>query len=135
MEADGEEEVFDLQVDRTENFIANGVVSHNTWWNADDWAGRIQEAMKDGGDKFEIIRYRRSTNRVTSTSSKTTASWRSRQYTRAADARMTRPHNTAVHPARYTTEAMLRIKNNPHPGGQKRVWDALAPAEPHTRRG
>ena len=25
---------------------------------------------------------------------------------------MTRPHNTAIHPARYTTEAMLRIKRN-----------------------
>jgi predicted phage terminase large subunit-like protein len=43
---------------------------------------------------------------------------------------MTREHNTAVHPARYTTEAMLRIKNNLIRGGQKRVWDALYQQNP-----
>ena len=37
----GYEEVFDIQVDRTENFIANGLVSHNTRWHYDDLAGRI----------------------------------------------------------------------------------------------
>jgi len=41
IEEDGVEEVFDIQVDRTENFIANGVVSHNTRWHDDDLAGRI----------------------------------------------------------------------------------------------
>ena len=30
---DCEEDVYDVQVDHTENFIANGLVSHNTWWN------------------------------------------------------------------------------------------------------
>ena len=30
---DGEEEVFDVQIERTENFIANGLVSHNTRWH------------------------------------------------------------------------------------------------------
>lgn len=37
----GRENVFDIQVDRTENFIANGLVSHNTRWHEDDLAGRI----------------------------------------------------------------------------------------------
>jgi predicted phage terminase large subunit-like protein len=37
----GTEEVFDLQIERTENFIANGIVSHNTRWHEDDLAGRI----------------------------------------------------------------------------------------------
>lgn len=36
----GEEEVFDIQVASTENFIANGLVSHNTRWHEDDLAGR-----------------------------------------------------------------------------------------------
>jgi predicted phage terminase large subunit-like protein len=35
----GIEDVFDIQVDRTENFIANGLVSHNTRWHEDDLAG------------------------------------------------------------------------------------------------
>ena len=39
----GIEEVFDLQIDRTENFIANGLVSHNTRWHEDDLAGRIMQ--------------------------------------------------------------------------------------------
>lgn len=38
---DGHEDVFDIQVDRTENFIANGLVSHNTRWHEDDLSGRI----------------------------------------------------------------------------------------------
>lgn len=33
--------MFDLQIDRTENFIANGLVSHNTRWHHDDLAGRV----------------------------------------------------------------------------------------------
>jgi hypothetical protein len=37
----GREEVFDLQVERTENFIANGLVSHNTRWHEDDLVGRL----------------------------------------------------------------------------------------------
>lgn len=37
----GEREVFDIQVEATENFIANGLVSHNTRWNEDDVCGRI----------------------------------------------------------------------------------------------
>lgn len=39
--ADGREDVFDVQVERTENFIANGVVSHNTRWNEQDLVGEI----------------------------------------------------------------------------------------------
>ena len=50
IEPDGIEEVFDVQVERTENFIANGLVSHNTWWAEDDWAGRIQQVMKKHED-------------------------------------------------------------------------------------
>ena len=37
----GVEDVYDIQVDRTENFIANGLASHNTRWHEDDLAGRI----------------------------------------------------------------------------------------------
>ena len=108
-----------------------GVLGLMTWWNGDDWAGRIQEAMKDGGDKFEIIRY-------------PAINEQGDEYILEDDsiaeippntpvppnARMTRRHNTAVHPARYTTEAMLRIKNNLIRGGQKRVWDALYQQNP-----
>lgn len=39
----GIEDVFDIQVDRTENFIANGLVSHNTRWHEDDLVGRLTD--------------------------------------------------------------------------------------------
>lgn len=47
MEPCGREDVFDLQIARTENFIANGLVSHNTRWHEDDLAGRL-EAREPG---------------------------------------------------------------------------------------
>lgn len=37
----GREEVFDIQVEGAENFIADGMVTHNTRWNADDLIGRL----------------------------------------------------------------------------------------------
>ena len=37
----GEAEVFDVQIAGTENFIADGLVSHNTRWHHDDLAGRL----------------------------------------------------------------------------------------------
>lgn len=48
----GVEDVFDIQVDRTENFIANGLVSHNTRWHEDDLAGRLLE--HDAG-QWEVL--------------------------------------------------------------------------------
>lgn len=44
----GYEDVFDVQVDRTENFIANGLISHNTRWHEDDLSGRILPSDWDG---------------------------------------------------------------------------------------
>ena len=41
IEPAGREDVFDIQVENTENFIANGLVSHNTRWHEDDLAGRL----------------------------------------------------------------------------------------------
>lgn len=110
-----------------------GVLGLMTWWHADDWAGRIQEAMvaDDGADKFEIIRY-------------PAINEYGDEFILADDSieeipegqpvprgsRLTRRKNTAIHPARYTTEMMLRIKNNLIGGGQKRVWDALYQQNP-----
>lgn len=41
IEPAGREDVFDVQIENTENFIANGLISHNTRWHEDDIAGRI----------------------------------------------------------------------------------------------
>jgi len=133
IELDGEEEFFDVQADDTENFIANGLVSHNTWWHADDWAGRIQESMAldDGADKFEIIRY----PAINEYGDEFILSDDSIVEIPPGEpvpdgSKLTRRQNTAIHPARYTTAMMLRIKNNLTGGGQKRVWDALYQQNP-----
>lgn len=51
----GREDVFDIQVERTENFIANGLVSHNTRWHEDDLAGRLLDRMKHGGEQWKVV--------------------------------------------------------------------------------
>src|SRR6185312_7122864 len=51
----GYEEVFDLQIDRTENFIANGLVSHNTRWHEDDLAGRLLAQQGAGGEQWKVL--------------------------------------------------------------------------------
>lgn len=54
-----DEDVFDIQVDRTENFIANGLVSHNTRWHEDDIVGRLLKLAKENpeADQWEVIRF------------------------------------------------------------------------------
>ena len=109
-----------------------GVLGLMTWWHSDDWAGRIQEAMRsDDGDKFEIVRY----PAINDLGDEfilpdDTIVQIPHELPVPEGARMTRPMNTAVHPDRYTTEAMLRIKRNLIAGGQKRVWDALYQQNP-----
>lgn len=41
----GEAEVFDIEVEGTANFIANGLVSHNTRWHEDDLVGRLTDPL------------------------------------------------------------------------------------------
>jgi predicted phage terminase large subunit-like protein len=59
IEATGEEDVFDIQVEDTENFIANGVVSHNTRWHMDDLIGRLVRDMTNnaGADQYEVFEF------------------------------------------------------------------------------
>lgn len=50
----GEKEVFDLTVSETHNFIASGLVVHNTRWNYGDTYGRIIEENKEKNN-FDIF--------------------------------------------------------------------------------
>lgn len=54
----GEAEVFDVQIDRTENFIANGMTVHNTRWHQDDFVGRLLSKDHEGApEDWEVIRF------------------------------------------------------------------------------
>ena len=56
---DGVEDVYDIQVEGTESFLANGVVSHNTRWHQRDLIGRLlkDSAMNEGGDSYEAFEF------------------------------------------------------------------------------
>ncbi|MDR0362502.1 MAG: phage terminase large subunit [Planctomycetota bacterium] len=109
-----------------------GVIGLMTHWHEDDWCGRIIEAMESGdGDRFEVVRY-------------PAINEGGDEYILPDDtivevpdgspvppgARRTRPKGTAIHPARYSTEAMLRIKRNAVAAGLKRMWDSLYQQNP-----
>lgn len=51
----GREDVYDVQVEETENFIADGLISHNTRWHEDDLAGYLLDMMKKGGEQWEVL--------------------------------------------------------------------------------
>jgi predicted phage terminase large subunit-like protein len=110
-----------------------GVLGVMTWWSEDDWAGRIQQVMKTGeGDKFEIVKYPAINEEGDEyiLPDDSIAQFPDLGDPPPSRSILTRPHNTAVHPARYTTEAMLRIKRNLIATGQKRVWQALYQQNP-----
>ena len=108
-----------------------GVLALMTNWHADDWAGRIQETMALGGEVYEVVKYpainEHGDEYILEDDSIVQIPVGSPL---PAGAQMTRPHNTAIHPERYTTEAMLRIKSNLVMSGQKSVWDALYQQNP-----
>ena len=51
--AAGIEDVFDIEVERTHNFIANGLEVSNTRWHEDDLAGRL---LLDQPGEWEVLR-------------------------------------------------------------------------------
>jgi predicted phage terminase large subunit-like protein len=120
----GDEEVFDLQVERTENFIANGLVSHNTWWHDDDLAGRLQVAMAGDpdADQFVVVKY--------------PAIAEHDEYldydtdlivdTEPDSGRLLRLKGEALHPERYDIDKLNQIKRTISP----RFWAALYQQNP-----
>ena len=109
-----------------------GVLAIMTTWHEDDFAGRIQQLMDAGeGDVFEIVKYPAindlgdeyllEDNSIVQIPPESDV---------PEGARMTRPKDTALHPERYDTEAMLRIKRNFYAAGQKRMWASLYQQNP-----
>lgn len=144
---DGIEEVFDVQIDRTTNFIANGVVASNTWWNDDDLAGRLQSRMKsaDGkADQFDVVKYpalaeqyeyeHNETHeivRVEKPLSKENSTEKGSDLVslgeyQAEDFTFLRSPGDALHPERYTKEMLENYRDNM----PRRMWSALYQQNP-----
>jgi predicted phage terminase large subunit-like protein len=114
--ASGTEDVFDVQVERTENFIANGFVSHNTRWHEDDLAGSILPAGYAGesglilcrdGNWWEVLCIPAEAER--------------------ADDPLGRKAGEFLWPEYFPTEHWLQWRNNPR---ARRTWSALYQQRP-----
>lgn len=108
-----------------------GVIALMTNWHADDWAGRIQETMRLGGEVYEVVKYPAINEYgdeylLLDDTIEQIASGEPIP----AGAQMTRPQGTALHPERYSTKSMLQKKQNLVMSGQKTVWDALYQQNP-----
>ena len=124
VEPDGEEEVFDVQIASTENFIANGLVSHNTWWHDDDLAGRLQVAMASDpeADQFTVVKYPAisETDEYLDFDSDLIVS------EPPENGVLLRKKGEALHPARYDVQKLMQIKRTISP----RFWSALYQQNP-----
>jgi predicted phage terminase large subunit-like protein len=110
-----------------------GVLGILTWWHEDDWAGRIQDVMKSGdGDVFEVVKYPAINEEGDEyiLPDDTIQQFAPESDPPPEGSRLTRLRGTAIHPARYTTAMMLKIKMNLISSGLKRVWNALYQQNP-----
>lgn len=122
-----------LSVAYTRLAPGGGVLGILTWWNEDDWAGRIIQAMQSGeGDTFEVVKYPAINDHGDEfiLPDDSIQQFGPDDTPPPAGSRLTRAKGTALHPERYDTRMMLNIKRNFIAGGQKRIWDALYQQNP-----
>lgn len=126
----GVRNVYDLRIAGTSNFIANGLVSHNTWWNDDDLAGRLQGAMgaNPEADQFEIVKYPALSEAWEYRDEVSGLIVRLPEEDSAPDITRTllRPKDFCLHEGRYPTAALKKIRANLQP----RIWSALYQQNP-----
>jgi predicted phage terminase large subunit-like protein len=107
-----------------------GVLVIETWWNDDDLAGRLQQAMStdDSADQFEIVRYPALSEAWEYRDEDTGEILRFDEPPPALEPNQTllRPKDTCLHEDRYPTEALKRIRANLQP----RIWSALYQQNP-----
>lgn len=143
VEPDGVEEVFDLQVARTENFIANGLVSHNTWWHDDDLSGRLQQMMAHGKDdpdidQFDVVKYPAlaTADEYLDEDTSEIVQAEPEDPTIIAQVmrrlRLLRRKGEALHPSRYDSNKLNKIRalNRKEDGSDGRWWSALYQQNP-----
>lgn len=109
-----------------------GVLGIQTWWNDDDWAGRIQQTMDtEEGENYEIVKY----PAVNSIGDEyLLPDERIEQFTPEDEvpegSKLLRVKGTALHPERYNIQALDRIRKNYIGAGNVRMWSALYQQNP-----
>lgn len=128
------EDVFDIQVAGTENFIANGVVSHNTRWHDADVAGMLvqleAQLRRDGTpeeqmDRWEVVSYP-AIAEADETLLKDGTIWRGPLPEDAEPLRLLRKKGDALHPERFSLNELLKTKNTV----AKAIWQAMYQQNP-----
>jgi len=114
IEPDGIEEVFDIQIERTGNFIANGLVSHNTRWNEDDLVGRLLNSP--GASEWTILRL----PALAEEQSKRDINNKAYNITKGQPDPLGRSTGEPLTPRRFSRPAMEEIKRDVGP----MVWNA-----------
>jgi predicted phage terminase large subunit-like protein len=113
-----------------------GVLGIQTWWNDDDWAGRIQQTMNaEDGEQYEIVKYPAVNDigdeyllpdeRIEQFPPELVAAGLVPE-----GSRLLRPKNSALHPERYNIEALDRIRKNYIAASNVRMWSALYQQNP-----
>lgn len=114
-----------------------GVLVIETWWNDDDLAGRLQQAMATDpeADQFEVIRYPALSEHWEYRSELSGNIFRydspipdvsNPPLGVERDLTLLRPKDFCLHEERYPTEALKRIRANLQP----RIWSALYQQNP-----
>ena len=107
----GYEDVFDVQIERTENFIANGLVSHNTLWHEDDIGAR---AIASEPGRWTVLKLP--------------------AIAESGDV-LGRAEGEALWPDRYSLEALIRIRDVMAQNEGLRSWEALYQQNPTAKEG
>jgi len=120
----GKEDVFDIQVERTENFIANGLVASNTRWHDDDLSGWLLEKMREAEKEMKEDpdhEWPEDADR-----------WRTVDFPAIATSdEKYRLRGDPLHPERYDLKTLRKIKRTLAP----RDWSALYQQNPQVEEG
>lgn len=108
-----------------------GVLLIETWWHDNDLAGRLQEAARKNpfADQFEIVRYPALSEQWEYRHKETLDIVRTDEYEPSLllqGYELLRPKDQALHPERYDTAYMKRLRENLQP----RIWSALYQQNP-----
>lgn len=109
-----------------------GVLLIETWWNDDDLAGRLQQAMlrSPEADQFEVVKYPALSEaweyRDNTMEHAPILRFPEEQTNLDPGIELLRPKDFCLHEERYPTEALKRIRANMQP----RIWSALYQQNP-----
>lgn len=132
--------VYDIEVEGTGNFIADGVVSHNTRWHFHDPAGQLleidQELEKAGvpaweRENWEVVSYPAIAEHDEYLMQDGRIAFDIREEESGSAIKKLRNKGEALHPERYPVSELLKIKRNTAPS----IWNALYQQNPVPEEG